>query len=311
MDELVARSRQAERTGAFIESVAELASGNAGSETVYVGDDATQPVHYALSAFPIEMDGITTTGVLMRDVTEQWELEQMQYRFVSIAAHELRTPLTSVMGFSELLQTRQPSDEQRQKWTGYINAEAHRLTAILDQILNVAKIKSGEADALQLETMDVADVIGEVVHESSGQAATHVWAKRVEGDIPVVITDVGKVKQVLHALLTNAITYSPEGSSIVVAARTEPLQSKIVIDVIDEGPGIAERDWPRLFASFSRVPRPGEEGVRGAGLGLFISRKLARSWGGDVWLQASEPGVGSTFSFSIPLDAHSVPAEAA
>ena len=121
------------QTAAFAECIGNIAMVPVtDSATVYVGNDRPESRHYALTTFPIAMETGAFSGVLIRDVTEQWELEQRQFGFVSIAAHELRTPLTAVMGFSELLQTRNPSEEKRAEWVGYINAESHRLAAVLD-----------------------------------------------------------------------------------------------------------------------------------------------------------------------------------
>jgi PAS domain S-box-containing protein len=257
--------------------------------------------HLTITAFPItaHKDELLT-GLLIRDVTEQWELEQRQYGFVSIAAHELRTPLTSVMGFSELLQTRSVGEETRNEWLGHILAESRRLTSILDELMRVSRIQSGKT-TLELGPVDLVALVDAVVADAIVTMPGRNVEVVIPADVPQLHGDAGKLKQVLINLVSNGLKYSPGGGIVRVSARVDAAASEIVFDVSDEGVGIAERDGERLFTTFYRIRTAETEGIRGTGLGLFISRYLVSLMAGRIWFE-STPQQGSTFSFALPLD---------
>jgi signal transduction histidine kinase len=147
--------------------------------------------------------------------------------------------------------------------------------------------------------------LGALVTEAVLQAAASYGERnvvvRVAEDVPAIVTDAGKVSQVLLNLLSNAIKYSPQGAPLTVDVSRDASHQRVIVDVTDEGIGIADRDKHRLFASFSRVTRSDEEIVRGAGLGLYISRRLVQALGGEIWIKRSRIGEGSTFSFALPM----------
>ena len=209
--------------------------------TVYVGNDRLESQHYSLTAFPIVMEEARSTGILIRNITEQWELEQRQFGFVSIAAHELRTPLTAVMGFSELLITRKTSEEKRAEWLGYINADSHRLTAMLDKILSVSRIQSGDA-TLTFATLDVHKLVNETSIEAAAISLSHQVSVDIADNLPPILADVDKVKQLLLNLISNAIKYSPAAGDVTGTARMDLTQTRLVMSVSDQGIGIADRD---------------------------------------------------------------------
>lgn len=233
-------------------------------------------------------------------MTEQWELEQRQYGFVSIAAHELRTPLTSVMGFSELLQTRSVGEETRNEWLGHILAESRRLTSILDELMRVSRIQSGKT-TLELGPVDLVALVDAVVADAIVTMPGRNVEVVIPADVPQLHGDAGKLKQVLINLVSNGLKYSPGGGIVRVSARVDAAASEIVFDVSDEGVGIAERDGERLFTTFYRIRTAETEGIRGTGLGLFIPRYPVSLMAGRIWFE-STPQQGSTFSFALPLD---------
>ena len=256
--------------------------------------------HCAFTVFPIAMEEEgTLTGLLVRDVTEQWEMQQRQYSFVSIAAHELRTPLTAVMGFSELLQTRSPSDRARTEWLGHINAESHRLTAILDELMSVSRIQSGKT-SLTVEQLDFAAIVDDVITACETLSPSRQFQVSVPATLPDLWADGGKVKQVLLNLMSNAIKYSPAGDPVRLTARVDGERGELVIDVADNGVGIPSHEHEKLFTTFYRVRTSATEGIRGTGLGLYICKGIVELMGGRIWM-VSAPDAGSTFSFSLPL----------
>jgi signal transduction histidine kinase len=292
---------QSGQTSDFVTCVAEVANAPVTeASTIHVGNDRPGAQHYAITTFPIAMDGGEYSGLLIRDVTEQWELEQRQFGFVSIAAHELRTPLTAVMGFSELLQTRKPSEEKRDEWVGYINAESHHLAAVLDEILSVTRIQSGET-TLTLSPVSVGALVTDTLRDLAAIAPERVITVNVPEDVPEVEGDAEKLKQVLLNLTSNAIKYSPNGEPVELTVRYEPVTRDLHFAVTDHGMGIAARDRTKLFTSFARVRNEQTESIRGTGLGLYICRKLVEAMGGDIWFD-STLGQGSTFTFTLPLD---------
>ena len=299
IDTLCNSATSSGHTQDFVDALETIAAGPVSdSSTLYVGNDRPESRHYALTIFPIAMESGNFSGVLIRDMTEQWELEQRQFGFVSIAAHELRTPLTAVMGFSELLQTRNPSAEKRAEWVAYINAESHHLAAVLDEILSVTRIQSGET-LLTVEAMDVQTLINETLRHVTSIAPDRKVTAAIPEDIASPAGDAEKLKQVLLNLVSNAIKYSPNGEPVEISVTTDQASGYLWFSITDHGLGIASRDRAKLFTSFSRVRNEQTESIRGTGLGLYICRNLVEAMGGSIWLD-STLGEGSTFTFTLP-----------
>ena len=239
------------------------------------------------------------TGLLARDVTQERELRDRRNAFVSIASHELRTPMTSIMGFSELL-VKSPDipEATRLDWLERVHQNSQILSAIVDDMLDVSRIQSGVL-ALDLERISLDGVIDEVLAGIRPETDQHEFVVEIPGDTPEVVADKEKLAQVIINLATNAVKYSPEGGQVTISAHHEEDQERVVVEVSDQGVGIAPKDQEQLFSTFHRIRRPETEGVRGTGLGLSIVKGLAGLMGGDVWVK-SELNEGSTFFFSIP-----------
>ena len=231
--------------------------------------------HLEVSAFAIPgAPDSSMTGLLARDITEQKDLQERRDAFVSIASHELRTPMTTIMGFSELLLDNETLEPSQREWLGRTHQNSRALSAIVDDMLNVSRIQSGRL------ALDLAHLRLDVVVEE-------------------VVADREKLDQVLINLLTNAIKYSPAGGLIAVSARHEERHERIVVEVADQGMGIAPEDREHLFSTFHRIRRPETQGIRGTGLGLSIVSGLVRMMRGEVWVE-SELDEGSRFIFSLP-----------
>lgn len=253
-----------------------------------------------VTVFPIASAAVTPmTGMLIRDVTEQRDLDRRRDTFVSVASHELRTPMTGIVGFAELLMEAGPADDKHKRWLQYVLDQANRLTVILDDMLDVSRIQAGGTN-LTIERLRVADVADEVLAGLRTTYDTHLFDLDIPADLPKVLADRDKLSQVLINLVSNAAKYSPEGGRVLVRARpgvTSP--DDIVIEVRDEGLGIAPEDIGRLFETFFRVSRPETHEIRGTGLGLYIVKSLAELMRGSVWVE-SDLGAGSTFYVSLP-----------
>jgi Na+/proline symporter/nitrogen-specific signal transduction histidine kinase len=232
------------------------------------------------------------------------EIDRMKDDFVSTVSHELRTPLTSIRAFAELLFDRPDTPlEKRQRFLGIILKETERLTRLINQILDLAKIESGRAE-WHSEALDVRELV-----RDAAAAASQLFAERgvalethLPERAPAVAADRDRLQQVLLNLLSNAVKFSPSGSGLVrVELRLEP--GRVRVDVTDNGIGIDPREHQAIFEKFHQVGDTLTDRPRGTGLGLPISRRIVRQFGGELWVE-SAPGHGATFSFTLPLQRH-------
>jgi signal transduction histidine kinase len=230
--------------------------------------------------------------MLIRDVS-------MRDTFVSIASHELRTPLTSIVGYADLMIHRDPPDDIRKQWLKHILDNGHRLTTMINDLLNVTRIQSGKLN-IKLTAVKLSDVISEVLAMTSGGTDNHEFVVDISPSLPAVLIDQDKFGQVIGNLLSNAIKYSPKGGKITIAARYDNMRNRAVISVSDEGIGISPDDQSSLFTTFHRIQRKETQGIRGSGLGLYIAKEWTEAMGGEIWLQ-SELNKGSTFFVGIPV----------
>ncbi|CAN5325603.1 hypothetical protein BH18ACT12_BH18ACT12_02940 [soil metagenome] len=236
-----------------------------------------------------------------RDISADRMVEQVKSEFVAAVSHELRTPLTSIYGFAEtLLRQDIPfGEEERRTFLGYIASESERLTEIVDQLLNVARLDTGDLQ-VELGRIDVGTVVSEVMGtvEESGVMNGH----RFEVDLPeeplAAEADADKVRQVFNILVENALRYSPGGGTVTVGARRNA--DRVEVRVVDEGMGIPATERERIFRKFYRAESAARDGAAGTGLGLFIARELVTAMGGRIWVDSTE-GEGSSFAFELPV----------
>jgi PAS domain S-box-containing protein len=235
-----------------------------------------------------------------RDISADRMVEQVKSDFVAAVSHELRTPLTSIYGFAEtLLRQDIPfGDEERRTFLGYIASESERLTEIVDQLLNVARLDAGDLQ-VELGRIDVGSVVSELVEtvEESGVMNGH----RFEIDLPdeplAAEADPDKVRQVFNILVENALRYSPGGGTVTVGVRRS--DDRVEVRVADQGIGIPAAERERIFRKFYRAESAARDGAAGTGLGLFIAKELVTAMGGRIWVDSTE-GEGSSFSFELP-----------
>jgi len=243
-----------------------------------------------------------------RDISADRYVEEMKSDFVSAVSHELRSPLTSIYGFAETL-LRQDilfGEEERRTFLGYIASESERLTEIVDALLNVARLQSGDLQ-VTINPVDVNAVVSEAVSsvEEAGVDG-HRFVVELPTEPVTAEADRDKLRQILGVLLDNAVKYSPDGGTVRVAARRN--DETVEIEVADEGIGIPVHEQERIFRKFYRA----EGGARaratgGTGLGLFIAQGLASAMGGRIWVSSSSEGEGSRFAFELPLARAPVP----
>ncbi|HKA92054.1 MAG TPA: sensor histidine kinase [Haliangiales bacterium] len=240
------------------------------------------------------------------------ELDRMKDDFMSTVTHELRTPLTSIRAFSEiLLDDPEINLPQRKQFLAIIVKETQRLTRLINQVLDLAKIESGSAEWHTTE-LDVHEVIRESVettsqlfHENRIALATVVRADAV----PRVMADRDRLVQVLINLLSNAVKVCRPGEGRV-EIRLGASKGFVQVDVQDNGPGIGRADQHTVFEKFRQVGDTLADRPKGTGLGLPISRRIIEHFGGRLWVD-SELGKGATFSFTLPLETPAARAKAA
>ncbi|HMW16306.1 MAG TPA: sensor histidine kinase [Accumulibacter sp.] len=238
------------------------------------------------------------------------ELDRVKDDIMSSVTHELRTPLTSIRAFSELLRDDPKMHlADRERFLGLIVSETERLTRLINQTLDLAKIESGRADWNGCE-LDLKEVIEQSV------AATSQLFREKDAEVildlpenpPLILADRDRLIQVMLNLLSNAVKFLTPGSGqvrVVLRIADDGLE----VDVIDNGPGIRPEDQQLIFEKFRQVGDTMTAKPSGTGLGLPISRRIIEHFGGRLWVE-SVPGEGATFRFTLPFAAASPPAEA-
>jgi signal transduction histidine kinase len=220
--------------------------------------------------------------------------------FLASMSHELRTPLNAVIGFSEVLLERMFGDvnDKQEEYLQDILASGRHLLSLINDILDLAKIEAGRME-LDLEEFDVAQAVDNAVVLVRERATRKGLTLDTELDrrLGSVRGDQRKVKQVLLNLLSNAIKFTPEGGRIEV--RAQRLDGQVEMSVTDTGIGIAAEDLDTVFEEFRQVGTDYAKKHEGTGLGLTLSRKFVELHGGRIWVK-SQPGEGSTFTFTLP-----------
>jgi ammonium transporter len=221
-------------------------------------------------------------------------------RFLANMSHELRTPLNAIIGFTRIVSRNAEALPDRQVDNlSKILVSAEHLLSLIDEILDLSRVEAG------VLSLDIAKTqIAEVLREVADSLEPLVDRPRVqlvvetEAGLPLVVTDRDKVKQILLNLVSNAIKYTDDGS---IAVRASAVDGRLRVDVADTGMGIARDELGRVFDEFHRADTAGARRRAGTGLGLPISRRLAKALRGDVTVE-SRLGVGSTFTLQLPLD---------
>ncbi|KIL42009.1 hypothetical protein SD70_03925 [Gordoniibacillus kamchatkensis] len=230
------------------------------------------------------------------DITKEYEVDRMKSEFVSTVSHELRTPLSSVLGFAELLLTKELKPERQRKYLSMIHQEAMRLTGLINDFLDVQRMESGR-QAYDKQRTDASAVIREVFDLLAATTEKHELRYEMNGEAPIILGDREKLVQVFTNLIGNAIKYSPHGGAITVScSQTE---REVAVSVSDEGLGIPTEAIPRLFTKFYRIDNSDRREIGGTGLGLAIVKEIVKAHGGNVHV-ASELGHGSTFTVTFP-----------
>ena len=250
---------------------------------------------------PMRNDGQVVGALAMvEDITEIRRLEQVRTDFVANVSHELKTPLTSIRGFVETLENGAiDNPEMAHKFLRIIMLETERLTRLINDILSISKLESGNDEVsierLRLDKMayDVADMLSIHAGEKEVTINCHLNKEPVN-----IMGNSDRVEQMLINLIENAIKYNKPGGSVTVQVFSNGVEANVSIS--DTGIGIAEENLPRLFERFYRVDKGRSRQMGGTGLGLAIVKHIVRSMNGEIEVH-SKLGEGTEFLITLPL----------
>jgi PAS domain S-box-containing protein len=247
------------------------------------------------------------TVSVFRDITRDVESDRAKSKFIENVSHEFRTPLTPIKGYTDLLLMMGAAnmDEMQLGMIRTIKENTDRLAALVDDVLRVSKLDSGE-DKLLMSLVDLKDLIPTVTEKFASEPKHAAKGLQlhlsIEDSVPSIRADRDKLVQVLSNVVDNAFNYTPKGGSITVSVKRMPDSPTVQIEVADTGVGIPEEFREAAWRRFERHdPTAVELDVAGTGLGLSLAKDLVRLHNGDIWFE-SEVGVGTTFFIRLPIE---------
>ncbi|MCB1765852.1 MAG: histidine kinase, partial [Candidatus Competibacteraceae bacterium] len=269
-------------------------------EVMTILDESTQVLEYSRRLEQKSRELEAASAELREANNRLRELDRLKDEFISTVTHELRTPLTSIRAFSEILLANPDMEvAQRSKFLSIIVKESERLTRLINQVLDMAKIDSGRID-WHIDQIDLRGLIQDAINSTSQLFYDKaVMLHEDLGDGPVIIDgDHDRLTQVIINLLSNAVKFCPEQDG-EVTIRLQPSLNRWRIEVIDNGPGITADQHKLIFEKFHQVSNAHAGKPKGTGLGLPISQKIIEHHNGRIWVE-SEPGRGATFIVELP-----------
>ena len=228
------------------------------------------------------------------------EVDRLRSELIANVSHELRTPLglIKISCSSLLMEDASFNRKTQRKFLHNIDEETAKLETIVEHLLDLGRMENGRL-RLDKQPTDLAQLTHTVIKAMRALSTKHHLAEKLPGEPLVGLADARRIEQVLRNLLDNAIKYSPDGGTIEVTGRRE--NAHLLFSVRDEGIGIPVEEQTRIFERFHRVENEVTRRMRGAGLGLAVCRGIIEAHGGVLWVE-SQPGAGSAFSFTLPLD---------
>lgn len=248
--------------------------------------------------FNAHVTPITKVGhaLVMQDITQLKRIDRIKSEFVSTVSHDLRSPLTAILGYVELLSRVGPVNEQQAEFIKRVRQSVHSITSLIGDLLDLGRLEAGldarkEATLLPLIMRYAVDGL-----RQQSDAKHQTILLEAPADLPSVLANPLRLRQMVTNLLDNAVKYTPEGGAVRLAARAEGDQ--VVLTVSDGGIGIPAADQPYIFDKFYRASNARSD-FMGTGLGLSIVRSIVENHGGRVWLE-SKPNEGTTFTVVLP-----------
>ena len=246
--------------------------------------------------------GILIFGLFLtiRTVSRELELARMKSDFVSTISHEFKSPLTSIRQLAEMLHSgRVPSEERRQKYYDVLLEQSERLSLLIDNVLNFAKMEEGRKEFIfeQTDMKSLLENLVSSIQERVRHAGFDIHLE-IENPLPTIMADRDAIMQAVNNLIDNAIKYSRKVKNVEVRAFKE--DNSLAIIIKDFGIGIKKEDRDKIFDRFYRGGDELTRTVKGSGLGLTLVKQIVEAHKGSVQVE-SEPGQGSTFSIKLPL----------
>jgi signal transduction histidine kinase/tetratricopeptide (TPR) repeat protein len=247
--------------------------------------------------------GILVFGLILtiRSLTREMELSRMKSDFVSTVSHEFKSPLTSIRQIAEMLHTgRVPSKERRQKYYDVLLEQSERLSLLTENVLSFAKMEEGKREFV-FEKVDLATLLRNLISTTQdrlGSAGIKLETE-IEKSLPFLVADSSALTQAVNNLIDNAVKYSDDSKKVIVRAFNE--ERGVVVQVIDFGQGIQKEDRDKIFDRFYRGGDELTRTVKGSGLGLTLVKQIVEAHKGSMLVE-SEPGKGSVFTMTLPLD---------
>ena len=240
--------------------------------------------------------------VTLHDISKEHELEEMKLDFVSMAAHELRTPLTSIRGYLSVLQEELKGKVDAEKISFIQKAfiSSSQLASLVENLLSVSRIERGRM-RIEKTVVDWGELVNETVvnfEDHARQKGVKLTYNKPIDKLPNIYIDRFRMSEVISNLVGNALNYTDSSGSVEISV--EKKDDEIITHVKDTGQGIPEEALPKLFTKFFRVSGVLEQGSKGTGLGLYISKAIVEMHKGRIWVNSSL-GKGSTFNFALPI----------
>lgn len=295
-------SKTKENYGPFINKV--LLEGkdiNLSTDTVLItAEKAEIPV--AVNSSPIRNQKGTVVGgiVVFRDTTHEKEIEEIRTDLISIASHQLRTPLSEIKGLVSLLVDNVAGElnPKQKDYLNLLNVANERMINLVNDLLNISRIEQGRLQ-LNFQQCNLGTLAKEVQQSLLIRANEHKqnFLLTVDPNLPNVVADPEKTKEIISNLMENALKYTFDGGTI--NSRVTASNNGVWVLVKDSGVGIPKSHQKDLFQKFSRVENPLSRLTTGTGLGLYAVKQLVEKQNGHVWFESTE-GQGSTFGFVLP-----------
>lgn len=227
------------------------------------------------------------------------EQDRLRTNFINNISHELKTPLASIIGFSKILSSKNPTLNTAKEIAEQIHQAANRLSNLVTDFLQINKIDT-EGWLAHIEPCDIGEIIKKSIEEFSSLNRKCTISYLISDNYPIVKTDPKLVRQVLDNLISNAIKYSPNGGKITISLQATPYEKELKISVSDQGMGINKDEVNKIFNRFYRSNNPEVQKTSGSGLGLAICKEIITSLNGHIEVE-SESGKGSKFTFTLPV----------
>jgi signal transduction histidine kinase/putative methionine-R-sulfoxide reductase with GAF domain len=253
--------------------------------------------------------------ILIRDARQDEESDREKLGFISVVSHELRSPLTSILGYSELLLSRNFGYALQREFLEVIFRQADHLSRLVEDLLNVSRLRRGRLK-MNWSISSFQQIVAGLASQLDAQMTEkHSLLVDLPDEMPALHVDRDKMRVILNNLVNNAVKYSPDGGEVILKAEviTDRVQSHrltapielpfLLVRVEDQGIGIPEHEIGQVFERFYRVDSTATRPIGGTGLGLTITKALVELHGGTIWVK-SRVGEGTTFFYTLPIRDH-------